>query len=982
MSVTVDIDAARKFLDWYFSETGELNVGFSFQRPYQDPVKAAQGKSEVTPRVFTSVDHALRSTAWSERSPTSKVFYCTTPLFRKEHDSNTAANAAAWPAFWVDIDGLRDINTPNSIMSGDELWQELRDIEESSCWVRSSTEGIQALFKLDKPIFFAEEDVWEEPEKNIEDMDEEELEMYTSTHRRQKPKKLDRNSPKQQLYDGELEPLLCHIVYHFGGDFNAVSPGRLLRVPGTINIKYNPPVQAYGTPTDTVYTMAELRKRFPQDLNRVPQLVFFAIGKLMMKHCAPHNNHGPLLSLWGSVRKSGMDRDSCLVLCKRLCKFLGTTEDESTHVNSTYDGDIERMSSLYGEDYGDIAEDMSRVLKYWIDLKIEYAKKLHIDWKPERTGNPIEEKTYDGIFFEKDGKTWWNNPNPKKGNELPTTQIANFTLRTAYQIIRKDDATGKVDIIDYACMHFQGADYYFEWPQEKDTDFVKFKTLKGLPPKCSFTQRALWGDYMTWLGDRPAPPRRIEAKTYGIVDFEKGKGTLLLPGVASHPEYVLKRSTYDTASHDLEFKPLPVEIRQRYLTDFAKTYPTYHNPHYIWPALGWFVSAVFNEIVWHTLKGFPILHIWGLSGSGKTFLVKNVLGNHFGTAGLRDFRQTTPFSNRAALASNNIVPLLMDEFTTNDKLKVEALIALINMLYNRNYRDAMGMDGESSVVRPVSGCVISGEHSYTQDSAVQRSYTLKVTLDYLQHLETLEPAERVRLHKYQDWLERPEHLGSMLNVELEWMVGKYERIADIYTKAQTQMEAACPKGTVPRIVTTRAIVYGGLLCLREIYRDYDLKFPIRQKDMLAYVLEGAANAGNTSDVYGSNGLQVLWQKTDFAIMEALRSSRSLAGSLYTFDNARDDRDIIYFQTTRWYEYLSPLLRNTQGLSITHFGSFKDLLAATANTEGSCILEYPSNESALGDDVCKCSMSRLRRDYKINTDSWRTFIPNDEDNENG
>lgn len=969
MSVDVNVDAARRFLEWYFSEAGSAKVGLSFQRIDPDKARAAAKKNDSTNRVFPSVDAALASKIWAEKSPDHKVFYGTSPLFRQEGNSITGANSAMLPAFWVDVDGLRDLN-----IDGDEYWSELRETEEASCWVRTSSQGIQAIFKLDAPIVFEEADEWsdEDDPDYLSTLDEDELEMRASVSRKVKPNKLDRASRKAEIFREEIKPLLWNICYYFGGDERAISFARLLRVPGTLNIKYNPPYRAKGVPTDTLYTLADLRKRFPEDATRVPRLVFHAIVRQMQKHCAPGNNHFPLLALWGTVRKYGMDKASCHALRKDITKFLNTGDDESASVESTYDADMEVVASLHGETngetYEDIVEPVVEAIKFWIKLKTKYTKALKIDWAPDRGHNPLAEIEDDSLFFVKNGELYWNNPNPKK-NEPGTTKIANFSVRTLYKIIKQDEVSGEIREIDYACLTFNGHDYTFEWPSEKDTDFSKFKTLPGLPPKVAFMQRDLWTHYMGWLNQQAVTKRMIEKKSYGVVDFEKGKPTLLLPKPHTHPEYVLTRSTFDTASPTLVFEWVKKEDRAAYLQNFAKAYPTYHNPHYIWPALGWFASTVFQEIAFHTLDGFPVLLVWGLAGSGKTTLVKNVLVNHYGCLGLRDFRTTTAYSQRKVLSSNNIIPLVIDEFKDSDENKTAAIQGQVNILFNRNYREAAGADGQSSIDKLIGSMCMLGEHPYQDEAAMQRTYTIKVGLDYLQELRLMDDTARAKLAKRQHWLESPKFQGTMLNIQLEWMESNYERIAEIYTKAQARVEAKSQKDIPMRVITGRAIVLGGLMCLSEVYKDNGVDFPLTQKQMLTLVLEGAAEANNNSDNYGSNVLKVMWQETDFIIMDALRHSASLAGNMYVFDPKHGD-EIIYFSINRWYQYLKPRIKASSAATLTNLGAFRDLLLATSHNEDSPILEYPCENPVLGPGVCKCSLSRIRDQFQINPKNWQ------------
>lgn len=956
MSVKTDKAAAKEFLQWWFGSVPENFIGISYQKDLDNSAlddnpqledsdddleevsaaKGKKGKREVQQFTYSKPVKVVLS-QWEESSRDSHVYFCTTPLVKNNRQLQ-AHNAAGVPGLWIDIDAMRDLD-----IDGDEFYAEIRDQEPASCWTRSSQQGIQGFFMLDE--FFSLQSSGSADSSDDDDDDDDDA-----------PKK---KKPKNKKFKDELKPLLLNIAYYFGGDLKVVSPARLMRLPGSVNPKrenYLCRAQYF----DNVFTVAELRKRFKLDEHLVPKAVFYAIAKAMEKVYGPGSHHEPSVHLFGTCRALGLDEGSCERLAADLFKFFkDMADDPAPSVASTYNLDIESdgMKTLRN-DFEEIADDVERAVKFWIIQKVSYCKKHGIKWKPEAgADNPLLAGDLDGAFQVKPDGTYFLN----KDSELE--MFANFTVRILYKVIKID---GKE--VDVAELIFKNRKYVFEWVAEKDTSFTKFKTISALPPKLTVLKEDLWKPFMQWLGDQLIEKYLEEVPYYGLLDIEEGKPTLLLPK-RDHPEYVWAESSHDTANHKYAFKDITNRKAKNYLIGLAQHYPLAHESKFIWGALGWFAATPFASFARAIYRGFPVLLVSGLGGSGKTTLIKDVLSAHMGCEDAQDFSETTAFARRKQLASNNLLPTVVDEFRDDNEDKTKALQGMIRILWDAGLRKAGSVDGSVIVDHLVGTMAIIGEHQYQDEATLHRTFSIRVEDTFMTDLKKSSAERKAAVLETQSWLTNIDHNGLLGSIIVQWMEANLEEIPEMMEKALKMVD----KNLEVRSDRNRkgmSLVIFGLLVMARIYKHYDLEFPLDKQTMIDSIREADADT-NSNTTYGAANLRTLFSVTDIAIMDELRNGKSFEHSVYEFD--KDEENIIYFDINRWHDTIAKRVRGSSSATLVNRVAFRDLLMVSTKNEDSPILEVDTAHPIFAKNCITIDLNRVREQFGINVQQWKHMV---------
>lgn len=90
----------------------------------------------------------------------------------------------------------------------------------------------------------------------------------------------------------------------------------------------------------------------------------------------------------------------------------------------------------------------------------------------------------------------------------------------------------------------------------------------------------------------------------------------------------------------------------------------FNDPYAVSNLLGWFVSAFHRQIYHQTYQQFPLLQIFGQSGSGKTKTVESLLKLHYYLASplVLQADSSTKFAIQSAMQSSASIPVVLDEF--------------------------------------------------------------------------------------------------------------------------------------------------------------------------------------------------------------------------------------------------------------------------------------------------------------------------------
>jgi hypothetical protein len=124
----------------------------------------------------------------------------------------------------------------------------------------------------------------------------------------------------------------------------------------------------------------------------------------------------------------------------------------------------------------------------------------------------------------------------------------------------------------------------------------------------------------------------------------------------------------------------------------------FNDPYAVANLLGWFVSAFHRQIYHHLFEQFPLLQVFGQSGSGKTTTVSQLLRLHYYLASpvVLQADSSTKFAIQSAIQSSASIPVALDEFKPRQfgTGKYAALLQILRSSYSAQTLAKGGMSME------------------------------------------------------------------------------------------------------------------------------------------------------------------------------------------------------------------------------------------------------------------------------------------------
>jgi hypothetical protein len=924
MKTSTDATHAVEFLRWMFGDQPDGYIYILRSRPSSDPVEARQGKPDLNPATF-STPEKVDSHWWNEQGHHWTMMFSTatvkTPVNRQaekpKSKNNAIPNTVSIPALWCDIDGCKKAGIP-----ADEFYSDIRNSEEASAWVQSSERGLQAYFKLPEPY--------------------------------------EANGDKDRFAE-DLAGLLYDMALYYGGDCKVVRLGGLMRLPGSLNIKpeYKGSYVMARTLTtnDTTFTLRELKERFQPDPDIVPRVVGYACIRALSNIWQEGERHEIMLRFIGSVRRHGINKEACKRVCREVQNYF-RDEDRTGDIDSTYDKPFNEIMTLH-TDYRSVAEDVAKAIEFWVELKKEYCKKRGFDFFPENV-DPTQPVISDDDFFEKGNETWFHGPDTDK-------QFCNFVIRLKGRVI-KADTKASAWVADVYTLGEPAT--RIEISTADHSQWQRFLLKPGMPVGLSVQEPKLWAHYIAFL-QRNCPNMVIkETLYYGWLDTEEDRPTLVLPHV-EHDSYIWSPNREDTAVSPTVFtQEISYDQVREYLRDFIKYYANYHEPKYIWPALGWFAACSVKGLIHPQLNGFPVLVVNGLHNSGKSYLIEDVLAVHYGCQNIVSFQGSTSFAFRTKLEANNICPLIIGEFRTEarndkDRGKVNDLLDLIRVSYDK-YTVARGQSSSKQLTSAdlqTPWCLV-GEHQFQDTATIERSIILTFDRKRVNEIEKMPLEEQRLLIQQHRWLQSHKHRGWLGAILVQWAGKHIEDVQSIADGSKSLVDKGCPSAQNRKRVGV-ACPATGLIMLSRIYKEYDLDWPLGKNETMNILYEGDASLQVGHD-HDTITLRYLFEVTDSVIVEGHRTGRPHEGSLYVYD--LDDSKYIYVDMTRWFRLIRPLISSSDAASLTDKNAFANLIQNHQRQEDSPFIEFLNDHAVLGNCV-KLDLERVRA-FGVNVAQWK------------
>lgn len=146
--------------------------------------------------------------------------------------------------------------------------------------------------------------------------------------------------------------------------------------------------------------------------------------------------------------------------------------------------------------------------------------------------------------------------------------------------------------------------------------------------------------------------------------------------------------------------------------------PRLNESETIWPMIGWYSAACLKPWLELNHYRFPILNVAGTKGSGKTTIIQRVFLKLFGQTDPKTYDAgTTKFVTLALLGSSNAIPIAFSEFRYEF---VEKLLRTVLLAYDTGH-DPRGRGDQTTVDYPLSAPFsIDGEDLITDPAARER----------------------------------------------------------------------------------------------------------------------------------------------------------------------------------------------------------------------------------------------------------------------
>lgn len=958
-----------KFTDTVFGPEPKGLIYVLNMKPSTDPAELAAGTMKKE-HFWYKTPSKLNSTRNRERGHHYGMVYCTSLL--AEQTTHSTVNTVGTPIVWCDIDACKTLG-----VSGEAFFHELYSKEDATIWIRSSENGIQTIFKLDK--------------------------MF------------EINGSKE-VFEAGLSDLLWNVMWYFGGDWQTTNAQNLMRLPGSLNIKaqYKEPweVQAYyphetlNEAEPTSYTIKELRKRFPKDFDRVPKVVSFAIMDAISKTGAMDKESGIrhqfMLHLAGTLRRGltkpasgkkrvgGINKESALNLFKEIAKFFQDDEVRGADLDTTYGRDEgEAMLTLWNLEDGEYKaahQQIGEIVHFWVDLKKRYCKEMGVRFTgelmsqdfleaaedspsevsiapPDPDGNfkTIIEDDYVATMYQKKGKD----------DSMTWEPFSNFVIIPKQKLVKSDTAETAwlVDVF------MKG--YPAKQIELGPSDLNDIKTFRAAYKNsgAALQSKNEWENYIGYLNMVCPKEVRIESTFYGVLnaDNDERETTVLLPD-RQHSTYVWPNTGKDTAEQGIYKREFSREQKVAYLTEFGKSYPLYHEPRYLYPALGWFCAAPISAMLRATVGGFPTMMVSGLPGLGKSQLIKRVLGPHFGSKTTNSFDTTTMFAVKQFLISNNLCPFVIDEFRDLEPTKVHAIQGLIRNLWDGSQTSSGRQDRSVVQERYVAPLCLIGEHHYSDEATIHRTFSIRIDRTWIDHVRTLSEKEKADLELRQQWLHASAHQGILGNLLLEWIEANLNEIPNVIAWARKLVDKTCPVNN-ERKRTGYIGVFAGLYLLSKVYAVHNVPFFLDKKTLTEAVYAADARIDDFKQ-NDTTTFRSLFQTTDLVITTANRNNRPLLGVVYVRDIGQDRQNIVYFEAVRWFQQIKEQLKGSTSATISDQFSFMELLKDAARNPDSAIVGFNTTHPMFRKNCVEVDLDKLSEKFEINTDQWLT-LPTDD-----
>ena len=560
-----------------------------------------------------------------------------------------------------------------------------------------------------------------------------------------------------------LRKLLRAIANQLDGDLACTDPTHFLRLPNTLNYKYDPPhpVTLTVERPDLVYTAMDIEKfiELPQEI----------VSSLYIK--APKGDRSDLD--WETINnliRFGLSDTAIFGIYKYMpiggkarenVGYLTTTIINARQAQGQSPSPVE--TALAGDiiTSGRIAE--------LVRIDDQYFRVQGTDIKPVSTF------VFDVIAVQESGQGDYLLVNVIVKGRPVKTNLA-LPMEAFGKAIMLNNAIRRMDATWLGSDHFTGKLKAFladEW-----------ETMGS--PRISITHQ---------LGRVVTPTHDVYVTSRGIYDIAMEEVTDIVyvePGY-EHPEIV----------HDFSLRPLDAKTAQTVLEQISEV----NTPQVMGPILGWFIASHFKPLFEAAQIRFPHLLVYGTRGAGKTTILTQIFQPLMGYLRPHTWQaNSTRFVTLTLLGSTTSIPISLTEFRESSQRQKQSFFSLLRTAYDFG-KDARGRQDLTTVQYDLSApIVLDGEDSITDPALQERFVSVYLDVrDISTHRGTINKIRTSDLRR----------LGA--DIVRKSLTVDSAQILDMFLTASNVVRDSYTREIPERMLTNQAVAVTGLMFLQRLF---------------------------------------------------------------------------------------------------------------------------------------------------------------------
>lgn len=216
------------------------------------------------------------------------------------------------------------------------------------------------------------------------------------------------------------------------------------------------------------------------------------------------------------------------------------------------------------------------------------------------------------------------------------------------------------------------------------------------------------------------------------------------------------------------------------LLRFFKSYFACQVPDVTGKMLGWMVSCFWRQLLHISYSKFPLLHVYGVAGAGKTEFTETLLSLFYYQAQPQTLTpSSTNFAMLNLVGGSGCIPVLLDEYkpSTMDKVKLETYRALFRDSYNMKDSQRGGGNRTKDSFNAMNKVTLSGPIAFLAE-AVETETALVERMVLVAYKR---PAASIvaRNYRHFQFVKNNKHIFSILGAAIAGRVARGSTIEEV-----------------------------------------------------------------------------------------------------------------------------------------------------------------------------------------------------------